>query len=216
MRKAGVIWIGHSDYLNENAYRIQEDIYKHVKEIPLLDVRLDGIVASEDQAIAAVRGITRDRDCCAAVVVFATWVECNVVMAAMKELRGLPCLFWGFPPEEVEGKIEGTGAYVSATMFAGVVKRLNLTYPTIYTSWKQEETLRQIKCFARTASAIDQLFYTKIGLFGYTSMSIYTGTFDHVLLRYQIGPEVEQMDTYSLIRAAEGVSEEELKIAEDM
>ena len=45
---------------------------------------------------------------------------------------------------------------------------------------------------------------------GYTSMSIYTGTFDHVLMRYLVGPEVEQMDAYSLIRAAEAVPEEEV------
>jgi len=39
-------------------------------------------------------------------------------------------------------------------------------------------------------------------------MSIYTGTFDHVLMRAMIGPEIEHIDAYSLIRRAEQQSDE--------
>ena len=215
MRKIGVIWTGHPDYLCENTTAIQKAIHESIQGIPGVDSRLEPIAVTEKQAVAAAREVLQERDCCGALIVLTTWVECNVVMAAMKEFREMPILFWGFPLEECEGRKESTGSYVSATMFAGVVKRVGLPYPTLYTSWKNPKTLEQIERFAKVAGVMDELFYTKIGLFGYTSMSIYTGTFDHVLLRYILGPEVEQMDQYSLIHAAEAVPEEEIKAAEE-
>ena len=215
MRKIGVIWTGHPDYLDDNTFAIQNAIYESIKDIPGVDVRLDPIAVTEKAAIAAAREILQERDCCGALIVFSTWIECNVAMAAMKELRGMPVLFWGFPLEECAGRKASTGSYVSATMFSGVVKRVGLSYPTLYTSWKNPKTIQQIGRFAKVAGAIDALFYTRIGLFGYTSMSIYTGTFDHVLLRYVLGPEVEQMDQYSLIHKMEQVTKEEVKAAEE-
>ncbi|MCI8994199.1 MAG: hypothetical protein HFI30_00720 [Lachnospiraceae bacterium] len=209
MRSVGVVWLGHDDYLGENTEAIQRAIVSSVQELPLLRVEAGTIGTTESQAVSQVRRLLREEDCCGALIVLATWVECHVVMAALKELRGLPCMFWGFPLEEVEGRKQSTGAYVSATMFAGVVKRLGLPCPTLFASWKDPEAGKKIAGFARAASAVDALFYAKIGLFGYTSMSIYTGTFDHVLMRYKIGPEIEQMDSYSLICAAEAASDQE-------
>jgi len=213
MRKIGVIYLGHADYLCENTSAIQRAAYNCIKDLPDVQASIDPIATNEAEAVAAVRAMLA-KDCCGALMVLNTWVECNVVMAALKELRGLPCMFWGFPLDECEGRRESTGSYVSASMFAGVIRRVGLNRPTLFASWNDPKAPQQVGRFARAAAAMDALFYAKIGLFGYTSMSIYTGTFDHVLLRWHIGPEVEQMDTYSLIRAAEAATEAELAEAE--
>jgi L-fucose isomerase-like protein len=42
-------------------------------------------------------------------------------------------------------------------------------------------------------------------------MTIYPGTFDHLLLRTRIGPEVEHIDSYTLISLAESYSESDCK-----
>ncbi|MCI8416345.1 MAG: hypothetical protein HFI33_02385 [Lachnospiraceae bacterium] len=215
MRKTGVIWLGHEDYLCDNTWAIQRGILESLGEQPLILGEWGNIAVSEKEAVAQVRRLLGEQDCCGALVVLTTWVECNVVMAALKELHGRPCMFWGFPLEEVEGRKESTGSYVSASMFAGVVKRLGLPCPVLLRSFKEPEAIRRIAWFARAAAAADALFYAKIGLFGYTSMSIYTGTFDHVLMRYHIGPEIEQMDTYSLIRRAESIPEEKVAAARE-
>lgn len=212
MRNIGVIYLGHPDYLCENTSAIQRAAYNCIKDLPRVDASIDSIATTETEAIKAVRALI-SKNCCGALIILNTWVECNVVMSALKELRGLPCMFWGFPLDEVEGRCESTGSYVSASMFSGVINRLKLSCPTLFTSWNNPDSSVQIGRFARVASAIDSLFYSNIGLFGYTSMSIYTGTFDHVLMRWKIGPEIDQMDTYSLIRAAEESTDEEIKEA---
>lgn len=209
MRNVGVIYLGHTDYLCENTSAIQRAAYNCIKDISYINASIDDIATDESQAVNAVRKILAG-NCCGAIIILNTWVECNVVMSALKELRGLPCMFWGFPLDEVEGKKESTGSYVSSSMFSGVINRLKLPYYTLFASWNDASAKEKIGQFARVASAIDTLFYSKIGLIGYTSMSIYTGTFDHVLMRWNIGPEIQQMDSYTLINKAESVAKEKI------
>ena len=213
MNNSGVIWIGHADYLDANTDSIIAEVRDSLKTLPYVQVDEKPVVATTDeQAVEAARRIM-DNHMSGAIIVLATWVECNVVMSAIKELRGLPVLFWAFPLETVNGIRQSTGSYVSGTMVNGFVQRLQLKSQVLLGSWRDEKILKSLECFLRSAYAINTLFYSKIGLFGYTSMSIYTGTFDHVLMRYLIGPEVEQMDSYSLIRAAEAVPQETVNAA---
>lgn len=210
MRKTGLLYLGHPDYVGRETDLILKDIQKALAPLPLICTGQNAVACTEAEAVAGVNRLLGEENCCAVILVLASWLECPVAMAALKELRGRPCMFWGFPPTQVEGETVSTGAYVSATMISGVVNRLHLPCPMVYTGWQEEETIRRIENFSRAAAAMDALFYDKIGLFGYTSMSIYTGTFDHVLMRWRIGPEVEQLDTYSLIRAAEAVPSQEI------
>ena len=210
MKKVGVIWIGHADYLNENTRAIMGEIECALKGMDAVSVDAPHVVASDAEAVSAARALLR-ADLSGAILVLVTWVECSVAMSVIKELRGLPAVMWGFPIEETQGRAESTGSYVSAAMLSGVVKRLRLRMRVLIGSWRNAEILRQIEAFARAASAMDRLFYARIGLFGYTSMSIYPGTFDHALMRYRIGPEIEQMDAYTLIRKAESIPNEEIQ-----
>ncbi len=204
MKKVGVIWIGHADYLDRNASAITGEIQAALSLIDQIQIDRPAVATSDAEAVAAARAILRE-DLCGAILILTTWVECNVVMSAIKELRGLPLVIWGFPLEEVQGRRESTGSYVSAAMISGVVKRIELKTRVLIGSWRDPRILAELQNFSVAASTADFLFYAKVGLFGYTSMSIYTGTFDHVLLRYRIGPEVEHLDSYSLIAAAQKV-----------
>ena len=213
MKKVGFLWIGHADYLGETTAAIQREVISCADGLPFIHAEVHPIATTDQEAAAAARALVETQDCCGAILVLTSWVECSVVMTALKELRGRPCMLWGFPVEEINGRMDSTGSYVSAAMFAGVVQRLGLPCPMLIASWKDPSARAQLRSFSSAAAAVDALFYAKIGLFGYTSMSIYTGTFDHVLMRYKIGPEIEQMDTYSLLRAAEGVPAAEVDAA---
>ena len=209
MNQTGILFLGHEDYLNDNASAIRAEILQTLSKTGLFDTSAAEIAVTDHQAIQSARRILH-HGYCGVVIVFATWVECNIVMSAVKELRDLPIIFWGFPMEQVNGNRESTGSYVSASMFAGKVKRLNLPADVLIGSWRDKSVEEQLCAFASAAYAVHCLRYSKTGLIGYTSMSIYTGTFDHVLMRYLVGPEIEQMDAYSLIRLAQKSTDEEI------
>lgn len=213
-RDTGIIYLGHPDYLDENAANIRQAADVAFGAVSGITARGNDYVVTNEEAAAAAKELAAD-NYCGAVLVLGTWVECNIVMTVVKELRGLPCVMVGFPLTEVKGRKESTGSYVSATMFAGVVRRLGLPIDVLFGSFSDPVLLKKLAAFASAAKAASVLRYAKIGLFGYTSMSIYTGTFDHVLMRWHIGPEIEQMDSWSLIERAKAVTEEEVIAAEE-
>ena len=108
-----------------------------------------------------------------------------------------------------KGILNSTGSYVSFAMFKGTMDRVQYKYKPILGLPSEVDTIIKVESFCKAASCYMRLKRTRIGLVGYTSMSIYPGTFDHVFLRVKIGPEVEQLDSYTLINIAKEVKESE-------
>ena len=212
MGKLGLIAFGHEDYKGNNLDLILEELGKTLAEEAIYDQKIQTIVINSADAIGAAREtIASGID--GVVLLLATWVECPVVMTAIKELTDIPVILWGFPPEEIGGQAMSTGSYVSAAMLNGVLKRLSLKCRCLLGSCRDKETIKELKRFAAAAGAVRNLKYSAIGLVGYTSMAIYPGTFDHLLMRYIIGPEIDQMDSYSVIRRTENLSSSEIEEA---
>jgi L-fucose isomerase and related proteins len=213
MAKIAFIALAHPDYIT-NGYAAKfssaaADIVRQTANSLIFSGQLAANIAeAREEALAA---IAADAD--GVVLFLASWMECPVAMAAVTELKHLPLLLWGFPMWEENGQEHSTGSYVSYAMFRGVLGRVGLTFTEALGMPGDPAISQSISAFCAAANAVKRLKRAKIGLVGYTSMSIYTGTFDHVLLRWLIGPEVEQSDSYSLIRRAESFSDSECEAA---
>lgn len=211
MSKMGFITIAHPDYIDDgNALRIAKEARDNLCKAGIKLVAAETIAVSVRDARAAgcemVRGGVDG-----VILFFASWLECPVAMAAIREIEHLPLCVWGFPMWEENGREMSTGSYVSYTMFQGVLDRIKAVYFGILGMPGEKKAISQVVSFCLAASAYQKLKRSRIGLVGYSSMSIYTGTFDHVLMRTMIGPEVEQSDSYSLIRLAESMSGDDCK-----
>lgn len=212
MKNFELITVCHEDYYNDLIETVIDSITDTLKG-KLGSVTLNNqTVFNTEQAISAGKNErTRNADCI--VVLLATWIECDIVMTLIKELEPLPLMIWGFPITELNKRRISTGSYVSLSMFSGVIKRLGLKHKCMIGDWQKEKTIEQIRSFMAASSAVKRLKYSNVGLVGYTSMSIYTGTFDHLLMRYNIGPEIHQIDTYTLINEAEKSTDAEINQA---
>lgn len=176
-----------------------------------LEVQLVGEpVITRGQAIATAEEVLAARP--DGVIVFlATWIECPVAMAAIRELEALPLALWGFGqffyPET--GRKESTGSFVALAVMKATLDRMGYTYTWINGLADNAEALERALRFARVVAALRALRRCAIGLVGYASMGIYPATFDHVLLRRRIGPEVIHIDTSTLLDRMAKVSEAE-------
>lgn len=216
MGKIGFVVVSHPDYINGGVEQVsraavlqlqQAGISLHTMEQPACN-SWDAEAAGKELAAAGVDGV---------ILFLGSWVECPVAMSLLREVEHLPVLMWGFPMMVMDGQTYSTGSYVSYAMFKGVLDRISFPFEGILGEIGDEKIALQILSFCKAATAYQRLKRSKAGLVGYTSMSIYTGTFDHLLMRTRIGPEIEQIDTYSLLNIAKKIgAEEKKKIIEEL
>ena len=214
MSKIAVIPLGHEDYKGESLTLLLNETEKRLADAGIVYPGIQTVATTSESAVSLCRE-ARCEGFDGFVLFLASWIECRVVMSALLELEGLPVMLWGTTMIEVGGKNVNTGSYVSAAMLSGVVKRLALPCKCLIGSCQDPGTIGEILTFAKVSSAIKALRYSTVGLIGYTSMGIYTGTFDHLFMRYHIGPEIDHMDAYTLINYAQKYGAEAISNAEN-
>ena len=212
--RALLVPFGYPDYPREMLQQFTDASTRTLTGLGM-DVPCAPITISEKD-LPVVRAAIRQPEVDLYVLLLLSWVEAPLVIASMREVFGRPLLLWAhmtFP--------EGDGeAFLGGTPAVGVVREtleeFGVPFKFVYGQPEDVKSLRATSAFARAAHAVRQFEQTRIGLFGYASMGMYTGTFDHIKLRKLLGPEVFHFDQYSLIRRAESkpLAEAEKSVAE--
>jgi L-fucose isomerase-like protein len=206
--RIGFVSVGHPDYIDETVLSQTKKAIESIAGAGYEAICEQSPVTGHAEAMAAGRRLAAGG--VSGVVIFlASWVECPAVMDVLREVEHLPLCLFGFPMCEINGKPESTGSYVSFAMIKGVLDRAGYRYVPVLGDVDSKEIKQKIACFCRAASAAAKLKRSRVGLVGYSSMSIYTGTFDHLFMRVKVGPEIEQIDSYTLINTAESKSLEQ-------
>lgn len=206
MKRIGFIVISHADYINDDVAACIEEAVSSARLDGVQLLRVPAIVS--DTAAAVEAGIALSGQNPDGVVLFlSTWFECPVAMAVLKEIPHIPVCIWSVKTFIRGGRELITGSYVSYAMFKGSLDRLGMSYTGIIGQVGDSETVGKLGTFYKAASAYKRIRRSRAGLVGYSSMSIYPGTFDHLLMCARIGPEVVHIDTYTLIRKMDNYSE---------
>ncbi len=208
--KIGIVNLCHKDYADETVQGLFEGVRDAVRRQDITLVEAPQCVWSFEQGIEAGISLSA-KDLDGVILFLGSWIECSAAMALVREVEHLPLLLWGVPMFAHEGTLCSTGSYVSYAMFKGSMKRAGYRFAEVMGLPEDPEACGKIENFACAAQAKKRLKRKKIGLIGYSSMNIYPGTFDHLFLRTKIGPEVEQIDAYTVIEAAERFAESELR-----
>jgi len=206
MARIAFITIAHEDYVDELCLKVSKDasdalissgVQVEVLEQPVTNY-LNAQEIGRKVSALGVDGV---------ILFLGTWMECPNAMSVLREVEHLPLCLWGFPMFEHKGALASTGSYVAYTMFKGSMSRLGYRYVGVLGMPDEQDTIAEVICFCKVAGVMQSMKRLRIGYFGYTSMGIYTGTFDHVLMRGKIGPEVVHYDSYSLINRAHALED---------
>ncbi len=212
--KVGMLVIGHPDYQNDIgldfARQAADRLEQQGIEVLLEPTSLTMPLPAREQAVAMA---ARDPD--GVIVFLGTWIECPTALQAIREIEHLPFAVWGFNMFPWQGKRESTGSFVAAAVLKGALDRMQYRPAYVVGLPYDHEPVDRAAAFCRAAHAVKALKRTRLALIGYAAMGMYPGTFDHVLLRRHIGPDVEHLDTYALIRAAEAVTDDEARATAD-
>ncbi len=206
--RIGFIIIGHPDY--------QNDIGEHFAQQAVAALQARGIEVVADpvshtgavEAGQAARQLIK-QDLDGIIAFLGTWIECSTALAAIREFEHLPFAIWGFNMFEWEGKRNSTGSFVAVCVLKGALDRMEYRQKNLIGLPEETATIDSAVAFCQAAHAAQSLKRTRLGLVGYAAMAMYPGTFDHVLLRKHIGPEVVHFDSYTVIERAKQISEAE-------
>lgn len=212
MGKIGFVNICHEDYIDKNVTGMAELAVKGIKQKGVEVYHCKFLASNYKSALKAGIDLA-GKDLDGVILFLGAWMECTTAMAIIREIEHLPMFLWGFPMFLDGDMLNSTGSYVSYAMFKGTMKRAGYIFTDVLGMPDDERTLDIAAGFCCAASAVKQLKRTRLGLVGYTSMNIYPGTFDHLFLRTKIGPEVEQIDSYTLINKALSLPENTIKEA---
>ncbi len=208
--KIGLAFIAQPDYLDKLTEQACTEARQSLQQQGVDIVSRDKPIVSQSQAVAASSYFLGE-DVDGLILFLASWIECNVAMSFVCEMGHLPLLLWGFPMIAVDGVRQSTGSYVSFAMFKGVLDRIGCRYEQVLGAPADREAKTAVFRFCRVASARKALRRSRLGLVGYAAMSMYTGTFDHLLMRYLIGPEVVHIDSSTVIGLAQKMGGEEVE-----
>ena len=149
------------------------------------------------------RGILRGADFDFLIVLVLSWLEAPNVVEVVKEFPGKPILLWSHTMFQEEGEWRTLGPIPGVGVIRQTFEELGLNFRFVYGMPEDEKVAKAIELFAKATSTIHRLKDSKIGLLGYASMGMYTACFDHLPLREKLGPEIEQLDQYVLVKRIE-------------
>ena len=201
MPRIGLLVVGHPDYPNQVGLRMAETAMKALKAQGAEFIYGGQVVLRPWEAAAQARQFAAG-SVDGVIVFFATWIEAPTAIAAIREVEHLPIAIWGFPMYG-PGRSESTGSFVAYAVVKATLERMGQSFVGLAGAVDDEAVLQRAHAFCLAAATKQRLKRARLGLIGYASMGMYSGTFDHALLRSTMGPEVDQVDTYTLVRRAE-------------
>jgi L-fucose isomerase-like protein len=210
--KAVMVPFGYPGYPGDLVDRLQkesEDMLR-AQDIDVVTVPRVTVWADAKKTAAELR----KHECDFVVVLILSWLEALNVIETVQEQFNKPILLWSHTMFEQDGEKLNIGAVAGVGVIREAFEEFGLRFRFVWGMPNEERVQQQVKSAASVLSTISRLRHSKIGLVGYGSMGMYTAFFDHTSLKRDLGPEVEQLDQYALVKKIEETAAD--KVAGEM
>jgi L-fucose isomerase-like protein len=165
----------------------------------------DVVIASKEEARAAMKKM-KNNDAVDAVVLFSgTWVWAAHLVAAIRDYAatGKGVLLWTHPGSQGWRPVGGL-------VLHGGLLEIGVDHKFVYGEAGAPDTVEQIVSYARAAHLKNFLNFSTLGTFGGRGMGQTCGAADPSQWMRMFGVDIDSRDTTELVRAAENISSEEL------
>lgn len=199
--KAALVPFGYPGYPDSYLNRFTRESIQTLKKcnVDLVTTPIIKVFADSRKAAEALRKSDFDF----LIVLVLSWLEAPNVIELVQEFTHKPILLWSHTMFKEGGMLKTLGPIPGVGVIRQNFEELGLNFKFIYGMPQEAKVKKGIETFSKAASVMHQLRHTKIGLLGYISMGMYTAAFDHLPLKEKLGPEVEQLDQYVLIKKIE-------------
>jgi L-fucose isomerase len=141
------------------------------------------------------------------IALVVSWVEPPLFVATLRPFFDQPILLWSHTIYFEHGIGLTLGALPAAGVLRETLEEMEARFAFVYGMPDEPALMQAVRSFARAAAARRALANARIGLLGYASMGMYTGTIDHTQLRRQVGPEIDHLDQYEVVVRYEKIAD---------
>jgi len=205
--RVAYIPFGYPDYPRDLINRFLEESKNMLKDLKFEVVETRPVIVFEEAEEAAADLDGKQFDLIIANII--SWVEAPNVIAVLERFKHKPIILWSHTMFKEGRELLTLGPLPGAGVLRETLEEMGFKFWFVWGMPWEERVKSDIAFYSRIAHAYERLKGSRIGLLGYASMGMYSGTFDHVSLRDRIGVEVDQLDQYALIHLLDEVSDED-------
>lgn len=140
-----------------------------------------------------------------------SWVESQNVIGVLNHFKSEKICLWALTTYKEDGEIVTLGGIPAAAILREAMEESGYSFKFIYGMPDSKEVENEILNFSYTSYTISRMKDLRVGLFGYYSMGMYTGGFDHIKVKNKLGPEIIHLDQYLIIKYTDEVKKEEIE-----
>lgn len=163
------------------------------------------VIASKEEAVAALRRMKHDEQIDALILFSGTWVWAAHLVGAIREYAstGKGVLLWTHPGSQGWRPVGGL------VMHGGLLE-IGVRHKLVYGPSNDTETIEQIVSYSRAAHLKNYLNLSTFGAFGGRGMGQTCGVADPSQWMRMFGVDIDSRDTSELIRTAEQITSSEI------
>ena len=164
------------------------------------------VVATKEEAKAALRRMKHDEKVDAVILFSGTWVWAANMVGAIREYAatGKSVLVWTHPGSQGWRPVGGL-------VLHGGLLEIGVPHKFVYGEAEDSETIAGIVSFAQAAHLKSMLNLSTMGAFGGRGMGQTCGAADPSQWMRMFGVDIDSRDTTEVMRTAEQISPEEIK-----
>jgi L-fucose isomerase-like protein len=206
--RIAVVPFGYPDYPKSDLDHYSQASYTFLEESGLDVVRVPAVIVPPD--IPAAAQVLKNEDYDAIAVVLLSWVEAPLLVSTLRPFINIPMLLWTHTTYMDGASRVTLGGIPAAGVIRETMEEMGFRFRFVYGQPGETKLVAKAMPFLRAAMAIKDLSRSRVGLFGYASMGMYTGTIDHTQLRSQVGPEIDHQDQYMIIERFKKITDAEV------
>jgi len=199
--KAVMVPFGYWGYPEDLMDRLQKESEEMVRSLGIDVTTVPRVNVWADTKPTAAK--LREQECDFIIVLILSWLEAQNATETLQEHFHKPMLLWSHTMFKEKNERLNIGPMAGVGVIRETFEELGLRFKFVWGMPHEQKVRDAVKLHAKVLSTMSRLKHSKIGLVGYGSMGMYTAFFDHLSLKREIGPEVEQIDQYVLVKKIE-------------
>lgn len=211
--KVIILSVGDAQYPQDALGKVIDSVRAGVASLDSAEVVGAYTIMDDESADAAAEEVS-GKIFDAIIVNYVSWHITPFVMRTLKNHRDKPVLVWGIGGwTDAAGKLIAPAAAAGTTALVPVLKELDYKYMVINQKPDEALRLKEVNKFLHTVGAVKAVHHSRIGLYGYADMGLFSCSYDKTLAFNKLGVDIEDYLAYDLVDQMNAYSEADVAAA---